>query len=120
MLSSSVRFDLVVDQQAKGWLDRHPDTSRLFIAFASSRVCCSGVRICDVRIRFDVHASQRSPGGTSWSRLSQVDGRDVFMDSRLVERMPRQLSLTARGAGPFRHLDLDLTGEQWAELLYPL
>jgi hypothetical protein len=32
-LSTAARFDLVVDGQAKGWLDEHPIASRLFIAF---------------------------------------------------------------------------------------
>jgi hypothetical protein len=120
MLSTSARFELVVDRQAKGWLDDHPEASRLFIAFKSSRACCSGVRVCDVQIRVELASSHRGSGDTSWSPLGQVEGRDVFVDSRLIERMPRQLPLTGRGIGPFRHLDLDLTGEQWAELLYPL
>ncbi|MFZ0920592.1 MAG: hypothetical protein WAN83_11010 [Candidatus Dormiibacterota bacterium] len=118
-LSTSARFDFVVDREAKGWLDKHPAASRLFIAFKSSRACCSGVRVCDVRIRVDVVSSQRQRGETSWCPLGQVEGRDVFVDSRLVERMPRQLPLTGRGIGPFRRLDLDLSGEQWAEVLYP-
>jgi hypothetical protein len=120
MVSTSARFDFVVDQQAKDWLAHHPEASRLFIAFKSSRACCSGVRVCDVRIRVDVGSSHRRNGDASWRPLGQVEGRDVFIDSRLIERMPRQLPLTGRGIGPFRHLDLDLTGEQWAEVLYPI
>jgi hypothetical protein len=120
MLFTSARFDLVVDRQAKGWLDEHPEASRLFIAFTSSRACCSGLRVCDVRIRVGVHSAHRSRGDLSWSPLGQVEGRDVFVDSRLIKRMPRQLPITGRGIGPFRHLDLDFTSEQWAELLYPL
>lgn len=118
-LSTSARFDLCIDRQAKDWLDEHPEAARLFIAFKSSRACCSGVRVCDVRIRVDVHASHWSRGDTSWSPIGQVEGREVFLDSRLIKRMPRQVSLTGRGIGPFRHLDLDLASEQWAELLYP-
>jgi hypothetical protein len=34
--------------------------------------------------------------------------------------MPAQVRLIVRGIGPFRRLDLDFTGEQWAELLYPV
>jgi len=118
IVSTSSRFDVVVDQQAKGWLGQHPEAARLFIAFKSSRACCSGVRVCDVRIRVDVASSRRRHRDASWQPLGQVEGRDVFIDSRLIERMPRQLPLTGRGIGPFRHLDLDLTGEQWAEVLY--
>jgi hypothetical protein len=52
--------------------------------------------------------------------MGHVQGRDVLIDSRLIERMPAEARLTVRGLGPFRRLDLDLTGEQWAELLYPV
>jgi hypothetical protein len=50
--------------------------------------------------------------------VGQVEGRELFVDSRLIELMPRQIPLTGRGIGPFRHLDLDLTGEQWADILF--
>ena len=69
MLSTSSRFDLVVDRQAKGWLDKHPEASRLFIAFKSSQACCSGVRVCDVRIRVEAASSQ-------------VEGRHVLAPAR--------------------------------------
>ena len=119
MASVPERFDFIVDEQAKEWLEGHPEASRVFITFKSSRSCCSGVRVCDVRIRFGAVSTLSGRGDTSWIRLGQVDGRAVFADSRLVERMPTRLPLTGRGVGPFRHLDLDLSGEQWAELLYP-
>ena len=51
------RFDLHVDDQAQQWLDEHPRASRLFIAYMSSRACCSGARVCDVRIRVDTATS---------------------------------------------------------------
>jgi hypothetical protein len=34
--------------------------------------------------------------------------------------MPAQLRFVQRGIGPFRHLDLDLSSEQWADALYPV
>lgn len=120
MPSVSERFDLIVDQQSKEWLEEHPEALRLFITFKSSRACCSGVRVCDARIRVGLASTRRGSAETSWTPLGQVEGREVFVDSRLIERMPTQLPLTGRGIGPFRHLDLDLSSEQWAELLYPV
>jgi hypothetical protein len=119
MPSVSGRFDLTVDRHAKAWLDLHPEASQLFITYLSSRACCTGVRVCDVRVRLDIGSTHRGSDDVSWSPLGQLEGRDVFIDARLIERMPRRLVLTGRGIGRFRHLDLDLTGEQWAEVLYP-
>ena len=111
---------LSVDEPARRWLDEHPEVSRLFIAYMSSRACCSGATVCDVRIRVDPAASRRSNPAVSWASLGRLEGREVFIDSRLLNRMPPRAQLRVRGAGRFRRLDLDLTGEQWAELLYPL
>jgi hypothetical protein len=114
------RFDLRVDDQARRWLDEHPRVSRLFIAYMSSRACCSGARVCDVRIRVDTTASQPDMRGASWVALGLVRGREVLIDARLIDRMPAQLRFIQRGIGPFRHLDLDLSGDQWADVLYPV
>ena len=114
------RFELRVDDQARHWLDEHPQASRLFIAYMSSRACCSGARVCDVRIRVDTAASQPVGRGASWVALGLLRGREVLIDARLIDRMPAQLRFTQRGVGPFRHLDLDLSGEQWADVLYPV
>jgi hypothetical protein len=118
--SVSSRFDLAVDRPARAWLAVHPEASQLFITYLSSRACCTGVRVCDVRIRLDLGLTHRGGDDVSWSPLGKVEGRDVFIDARLIERMPRRLLLTGRGVGPFRHLDLELTAEQWAEVLYPV
>ena len=114
------RFALSVDDQARQWLDEHPRALRLFIAYMSSRACCSGARVCDVRIRVDTATSQPDTRGSSWVALGLLRGRDVLIDARLIDRMPAQLRFIQRGVGPFRHLDLDLSGEQWADVLYPL
>ncbi len=114
------RFDLHVDDHARQWLDEHPQASRLFIAYMSSRACCSGARVCDVRIRVDTTASQPDTSGASWVALGLLRGREVLIDARLIDRMPAQLRFIQRGVGPFRHLDLDLSGEQWADVLYPV
>jgi hypothetical protein len=122
MMEAAVRDRVTVsaDQHARAWLEGHPEVSRLFIAFTSSRACCSGARVCDVRIRVDAESSRRSTPAVTWIPLCRVEARDVLIDTRLIERMPAQARLTVRGVGPFRRLDLDLTGEQWAELLHPV
>jgi hypothetical protein len=114
------QFAFSVDGQARQWLDEHPQASRLFIAYMSSRACCSGARVCDVRIRVDTTASQPDTRGSSWVALGWLRGREVLIDARLIDRMPAQLRFVQRGVGPFRHLDLDLSGEQWADVLYPV
>jgi hypothetical protein len=114
------RFAVKVDDHARRWLDERPEVSRLFIAYMSSRACCSGARVCDVQIRVDSAAPQRGARSVSWISLGSTHGREVLIDSRLVDRMPARLHLVQRGVGPFRHLDLDLSGEQWADLLYPV
>ncbi len=113
------RFELSIDDQARQWLDERPQAKRLFIAYMSSLACCSGARVCDVRVRIGANVSQRDARGASWFALGQVNGRDVMMDSRLVDRMPAHLRFVQRGVGPFRHLDLDLSSEQRADALYP-
>ena len=116
----SDRFALSVDERARGWLDQRPRASRVYISYMSSRACCSGARVCDVRVRVDSGMSQTDARGTSWVAAGFVDEHEVLIDSRVVDRMPAFLRLTQRGVGPFRHLDLDLSGEQWADVLYPV
>jgi hypothetical protein len=118
--AARARVEVSADRGARGWLAQHPEITRLFITFMSSRACCSGARVCDVRVRADVGASRRANAVSMWTSVGSVEGREVLLDARLVERMPAQPRLTVRGLGPFRRLDLDLTGEQWAELLYPV
>jgi hypothetical protein len=76
--------------------------------------------VCDVRVRINANISQRDTGAASWVALGLVNGREVMIDSRLVDRMPAKLRFVQRGVGPFRHLDLDLSSEQWADALYPV
>jgi len=42
----------------------------------------------------------------------------IAIDPRAAARLPSRFRLTVRGLGRFKHLDLDLTGEQWGALLY--
>jgi hypothetical protein len=54
----------------------------------SSRACCSGARVCDVRVRVDVGASRRANAAAMWTSIGSLEGREVLLDPRLVERMP--------------------------------
>jgi len=118
--AARARVEVSADSGAQGWLAQHPEISRLFITLMSSRACCSGARVCDVRVRVDAGASRRANALSTWTPVGSVEGLDVLLDARLLERMPAQPRITVRGLGPFRRLDLDLTGEQCAELLYPM
>ncbi|MFI5286567.1 MAG: hypothetical protein ACHQ4F_09625 [Candidatus Dormibacteria bacterium] len=113
------RFALSFDLQARHWLSEHQDASRLYIAFMSSRACCSGTQVCDVRVRVEATTSQPAIRGASWIKLGSVQGREVMLDSRLADRMPSQIRFIQRGVGPFRRLDLHFSSEQWADMLYP-
>jgi len=113
------RFELAIDRSAAGWLEQHPKALCLFIAFESTRLRRSGVRLRDIRVRVHAARSRREALKTAWLPLGDMHGRAVLLDARLRESMPRQVPLTTRGLGPFRHLELDLSGEQWGELLYP-
>jgi hypothetical protein len=114
------RITFSVDEQARVWLERHPVVLRLFVSLMSIRACCSGAHICDVRIRVNADSSRHAKALATWTPMGRVEGCEVFIDARLVERMPSHARPTVRGLGPLRRLDLDLTGEQWAELLYPV
>jgi hypothetical protein len=46
------------------------------------------------------------------------DGTKLLVDRRAARRLPSRFRLTVRGIGPFRRLDLDLSGEEWGVLLY--
>jgi hypothetical protein len=117
--SEAWRFELAIDPAARGWLEEHPEASRLLIAYESTTLRRFGVRLLDVRIRVNAPSSRRVADERTWLPLGEMDGRSVLLDARLRERMPRQVPLTTRGIGPFRHLELDLSSEQWGELLYP-
>jgi hypothetical protein len=46
------------------------------------------------------------------------DGTKFLIDPRAAKRLPGRFGLTVRGLGRFKHLDLDLDGDEWGELLY--
>jgi hypothetical protein len=46
------------------------------------------------------------------------DGTKIVIDPRAAARLPSQFRLAVRGLGPLKHLDLELSGEEWGQLLY--
>jgi hypothetical protein len=51
-------------------------------------------------------------------RVIVYDVKRLLVDRRAARRLPSRFGLTVRGVGPFRRLDLDLSGEEWGALLY--
>jgi len=50
--------------------------------------------------------------------VGEVDGRRILLDRRIMLRLPQRIPVTVRGLGPFGGLHLDVSGEEWAGLLY--
>ena len=111
-------FDVAIDPSAQEWLEQHSGTQKLFIGLTTSSCRCVGVQIRDVQVRGS-RPSQRAAPSERWLPIGDAAGRPVLLDSRLRATLPRQIPITTAGIGPFRHLSLDLSGEQWAEVLYP-
>jgi hypothetical protein len=105
-------FEVALDARARAWLASHRVDCRLVVAYEQTR-CCGGGRLCDVRIR-----DERRGERWSLARIGSVDGRDLLLDTRIADRLPRRLPITVRGLGRLQHLSLDLAGEEWASLLF--
>lgn len=101
------------DAEVRAWLDSHPSSEPRAIAYAVHR-CCGGGKICSVRVR----GSSRRDDVDAYATASLSDGTKILIDRRAAARLPSHFALKMRGLGPFRHIDLDLDGEQWAALLY--
>lgn len=106
-------FQVHSDAKARSWLQAHSPAEPLVIAYEVHR-CCGGGKICQVNVR------RLSPGDEPAAYASGVtdEGSRVLVDRRAAARLPARFGLTVRGLGPLRHLDLDLAGEDWGELLY--
>jgi hypothetical protein len=76
--------------------------------------CCGGGRICTVQIR-GLRAADVVDG---FALGTAADGSRFLIDRRAARRLPKNITLTVRGVGPLKHLDLALSGEQWGDLLY--
>jgi len=72
------------------------------------------MRMCMVQIRERSNRDEHRACVTA----SLDDGTRIFVDRRAAERLPPRFTLTVRGRGSRRRLDLNLTGEQWGALLY--
>jgi hypothetical protein len=110
---SAQRFQLEADPAAREWLKAHPTTEPRVIAYEIHR-CCGGGKICQVKVR---ELSRKDDPG-EYATGETRDGTKFLIDRRAAVRLPSRFRLTVRGLGPLRHLDLDLEGEQWGELLY--
>ena len=106
-------FVVTADAKAHKWLEAHPSVTPRVIAYEVHR-CCGGGRICDVRVR-ELRAADALDGFASGAA---PDGSRFLIDPRAARRLPKHLTLTVRGLGRLKHLDLALSGEQWGVLLY--
>lgn len=106
-------FQLEADAEARAWLSAHPSPEPRLIAFEVKH-CCGGGRICTVRVR---ERSRTEDVGKFATALLE-DGTRFMVDPRAAARLPSRFALRMRGLGRFRHLDLELTGDQWGALLY--
>jgi hypothetical protein len=95
------------------WLDTHPSPEPRVIAYEVKR-CCGGGKICSVRVR----GRKQSDDVDQYAPAILADGTKFLVDPRAAVRLPSRFALMVRGLGPFRGIDLDLDGEQWASLLY--
>ena len=106
-------FHLNADAAAKSWLETHEQVEPLVIAYEVHR-CCGGGKICQVKVR----ELSRNDEPADYATGEMADGTKFLIDRRAAARLPSRFSLTVRGLGPLRHLDLALEGEQWGALLY--
>ena len=101
------------DSGAREWLRVHATDKPRVISYDVTR-CCGGGRICNVSVREHSRKDDRSDYVTA----VLGDGTRLLVDRRAARRLPSRFGLTMRGLGPFKRLDLQLTGEQWGDLLY--
>ena len=106
-------FEIDADAAARAWLVSHPSQEPRVITYEVHR-CCGGGRICQVQIR----EQSRHDAIDRYPAAEMRDGSKIAIDPRAAARLPSRFRLTVRGLGPFKHLDLDLDGEQWGALLY--
>jgi hypothetical protein len=106
-------FELQLDDRAGAWLATQPAASTWVIAYDVHR-CCGGGKICRVSVR-KRSASDRLD---EYKATALADGTTFLIDPRAAKRLPVRFGLTVRGLGRFKHLDLDLDGDEWGELLY--
>ncbi len=109
----ATRFELQADEQARAWLAGQPAGSSWVIAYDVHR-CCGGGKICRVSVRKRSASDRLDDYTATWL----ADGTTFLIDRRAASRLPARFGLTVRGLGRFKHLDLELDGDEWGELLY--
>jgi hypothetical protein len=105
-------FRVEADPDAQDWMRTHVAGERV-IAFDVTR-CCGGGRICTVSVR----ERRRQDDRRDFATAVLADGTRLLVDRQAARRLPSRFGLTVHGIGPFRRLDLALTGDQWGALLY--
>ena len=106
-------FRVKADPEATAWLETHSRLDPLVIGYEVHR-CCGGGKICEVKVRGLYAHDDRS----DFAKGLTDAGQDVLIDRRAAARLPARFGLTVRGVGPLKHLDIELNGEQWGDLLY--
>jgi hypothetical protein len=110
--SATAEPERCLDHKALRWLDEHPSPSALVLAYTVTR-CCGGT-VCNVRLRREKRPDRLSQ---KMRRIATVNGREVLVDSRVVDRLPTRVPVTVRGVGRLKRLSLNLEGDEWARLL---
>lgn len=113
-MSYARSFEVEADAAAQEWLESHPCAAPRRLDYEVT-LCCGGGRIR--RIHVDSPKVAKDPGDHVAAPLGE-DGAVLLIDRRAAARLPSRFGLTVSGFGPFRHLDLDMTPEQWGALLY--
>jgi hypothetical protein len=106
-------FRVEVDRRAQDWMRAHATDEPRVVAYDVKR-CCGGGKLCMVSVR----QRSRQDKSRDFATAVLADGTTLLVDRRAARRLPSRFGLTVRGVGPFRRLDLDLSGEEWGLLLY--
>jgi hypothetical protein len=106
-------FRVDADPSAEEWMRSHNTEKPRVIAYDVKR-CCGGGKLCMVSVR----ERSRDDDRRDYATAVLADGTQLMVDRRAARRLPSRFGLTVRGRGPFRRLDLQLSGEQWGALLY--
>jgi hypothetical protein len=106
-------FRVDADASADQWMRSHATEEPRVISYDVKR-CCGGGKLCMVSVRERSRKDDRRDFATG----VLADGTKLMVDRRAARRLPPTFGLTVRGLGPFRRLDLELSGEQWGALLY--
>jgi hypothetical protein len=106
-------FRVEADSSAQEWMKSRATQEPRVITYDVAR-CCGGGKICSVSVRDHSPKDDRRDYATALLG----DGTRLLVDQRAARRLPSRFGLTVRGLGPFKRLDLDLSGEEWGVLLY--